>query len=483
VTSINPFEEEKGIPLEYKLFALCFNEPGAVEFFSSNLDPNIVGIIHGETGIHEFYKTIVDFYHSTKLDPIDPIAFRSWLEDTEIFSALGGESGVRTFMQMIMEAELPDKHQTLKVLQIRANRRKQLSSLHELQLILNKKEIKKDEDIARISQLTDDIRDLENQLDLNPLDFVTTGIQMIDNIESLLDIPSFIPTQFKSLNKSMGYSDDGGFYRGVVHTILAASGLGKSTFCKSLCNHWLDTGYKVLFINFEEAQNHWERILFTQVIKDNVYKNAESWDDFQREKYTTLYRAKLAEWGDRLMVRHDPDTPYFDDLELWFRDVIGHNEKLPDIVVIDTIQSLFTKGAGKPRWAEYEQMMVRLEKLAKDMDTVMILTAQENTNRMKEKREVVMQSDTGGSIAIQQKSSVTMFLTPISNEGDDNVDTTLMQLQMPKNRITGGAFSMDPPIIRYDDNSKSYIPYELPTSYGKEREHNKDLLSTGIEQL
>jgi replicative DNA helicase len=481
VTSIDPFEEEKGEPLELKLFALCFREPGAIEYFKSNLDPLDVGAIHGETGFYEFYKAMLDFYSQTRLDPIDSIAFTSWLEDTDIFSALGGEAGVRNFIDVIMNSDLPDKEQALRVLQIRANRRKQLNKLQELQQIVVKKSVKTDADVARISQLTDQIRDLENELDFNPLDYVTRADQMVDNIDTLLDIPSFIPTQFKSLNQAMGYTDEGGFYRGAVHAILAASGKGKSTFCKSLCNHWLDQGYSVLFVNFEEAQNHWERILFTQVIEKNVYAKAESWSESERKTYAKIYQEKLESWGDGLMVRHDPDTPYFDDLEMWFRDVMGHNEKMPDIVVIDTIQSLFTKASG-PRWAEFEQMMVRLEKLAKDMDTAMIVTAQQNANAMKEKREVINQSDTGGSITIQQKSSVTMFLTPLSEDSDDSVDPDLMQLQIPKNRITGGTFIMNPPMVKYVDESKSYIPWDLPVNYGQEKSYNSDL-SQGIEDL
>jgi RecA-family ATPase len=165
-----------------------------------------------------------------------------------------------------------------------------------------------------------------------------------------------------------------------------------------------------------------------------------------------------------LMVRHDPETPYFEDLEFWLRDLIGHTGDMPDVVIIDTIQSMFTRGSGKgkPRWGEFEEMMVRLEKLARDMNCAMIITAQENSNRMKEKREVVQQSDTGGSLAIQQKCAVTIFITEkrlASN--DETEDENIMQLQIPKNRITGSAFMYDPPLVRYNDAKKIYEDYEV----------------------
>ena len=126
---------------------------------------------------------------------------------------------------------------------------------------------------------------------------------------------------------------------------------------------------------------------------------------------------------------------------------------------------MFTKGGkGKPRWGEFEEMMVKLERLARDMNCVVIITAQENSNRMKEKREVVQQSDTGGSLAIQQKCAVTIFITQKKLiSGDDSEDDNVMQLQIPKNRITGSSYLYNPPLVRYVDSRKIYEEYEPVT--------------------
>jgi len=35
-----------------------------------------------------------------------------------------------------------------------------------------------------------------------------------------------------------------------------------------------------------------------------------------------------------------------------------------------------------------------------------------------------------------------------------------MQLQIPKNRITGSTFSYDPPLILYNDDIKSYVEFD-----------------------
>ena len=367
-------------------------------------------------------------------------------------------------LEIILNTEYTNKESVTELIKHKANKRKQINYLQELQILINKKGLKSDDDIDRINLLTSEIKDLENQIKYDPFAKLTTAKDIIDRADGLLDIPDFIPTQFKALNRAMGYTDEGGFFKGAVHAVIAPSGKGKSTFAKCLANNWLDNGYRVLYVNFEEALGHWERILMTQIIGQNVYSEADKWTSVERNYYLKVFKDKLEEWGDRLMVRHDPETPYFEDLEFWLRDLIGHNEMLPDVVIIDTIQSMFVRGGGKgkPRWGEFEEMMVKLEKLARDMNCALIITAQENSNRMKEKREVVQQSDTGGSLAIQQKCAVTIFITEkrLASK-DETIDENIMQLQIPKNRITGSAFIYDPPLVRYVDAKKIYEEYEV----------------------
>lgn len=469
------------VPLEYQIFALAIRHEGAISYFYDNLPEQIVGTIHGEKGINEFYVALLSFYKATNLNIVNPIAFKSWLQsDSNIYEALGGNPGITIMLDILNTIELSSPDAIAELIKHKANKRKQINYLQELQNILTQKGIKTEEDIARVQTLTSEIRELENQIKYNPLDKVTTGLDIIERVDSLLDIPSFLPTQFKALNRAMGYTDEGGFFRGAVHAIIAASGKGKSTFAKCLANNWLDNGYRVLYINFEEAIGHWERILMTQIIEKNVYLEASKWSEDERSKYLEIFKLKLSSWGNRLMIRHDPDTPYFEDLEFWLRDIIGQNSMMPDVVIIDTIQSMFTRGKGKPRWSEFEEMMVRLEKLARDMNCALIITAQENANRMREKREVVQQSDTGGSLTIQQKCAVTIFLTEKRLATDDETeDENIMQLQIPKNRITGSSFLHDPPLVKYVDYKKTYEEYEPVTdsSYTSSNSLLDDLLS------
>lgn len=470
---IEPDKQSVDYPLEYQVFALALRNKGAISYFSANLPEEAVGAIGGQLGINEFYKALLSYHKITKLDSIDSIAFKAWLEsETDIHTALGGHLGVNTVIDILMSIDVSTEESVAQVLKHRSNKKKQLDILQELQILLEHKGEKNAKEIARIAEITAEIKNLENDLNFNVFDSVVTAKDISDRAESLLDIPSFLPTQFKSLNRAMGYTDQGGFFRGSVHAIIAASGKGKSTFAKCLINHWADTGYRVLYVNFEEALGHWERVLMTQIIEKNVYAEAANWSDVERENNLKKFKEKLDQWGNRFMVRHDPDTPYFEDLEKWLRSMMGHTELMPDVIVIDTIQSMFTKssGKGKPRWGEFEEMMVRLERLSRDMNCVLIITAQENSNRMKEKREVVQQSDTGGSLTIQQKCAVTIFITEKKLiSGDDSEDENIMQLQIPKNRITGSTYLYNSPLVKYVDQHKKYVEYEpiTPESYVK----------------
>jgi replicative DNA helicase len=425
-----------------------------------------VGLTTGNTGINQFYLALLDYERNTAENIVDPVAFRSWLDtETDLYTAIGGTTRVAELMEIILDLPLSSPEAITKLLRFQADKRKQMQSVQELVSITMKKEYKSEEDRELINRLTDEIRSIGRDIGYNPLDRLTTADDIADNIEDLWNLPDFISTPFPSLNKALGYTADAGLVRGTVNAVVAQSGLGKTTLVRSFMNYWVDVGYSVLFINYEEAPKIWNSALFTQITKQNIYQSARL-SAVEKEHFTQLAKDKLREWGGRFMVEHDPETPYFDDMEQWVRDLVAYQGgQSPDAIILDTIQSMFKKGSNNSgaRWQQYEEMMVRLEKLAKDLNTAIIITAQENKDREKERREVAQKGDVGGSLSIVQKCSIVMVITPKKLAGhDDSIDETIMQIQIPKNRITGGVFSLDPPLVKYNDNIKSYEAFELP---------------------
>ncbi len=199
-----------------------------------------------------------------------------------------------------------------------------------------------------------------------------------------------------------------------------------------------------------------------QLLGVNVYEQTDTLSSQKKQSLTAQFEAKMKEWGNRFMVRHDPDTLFFEDLEKWLRDILGSGARKPSVIVIDTIQSLFTKSGGRARWGDFEQIMVSLEKLAKDMDAVIFITAQQNSTAVKEGRDVLNQGDMGGSLTIIQKSTVALFLVPMKDASDDaTINPNIMEIQIPKNRITGQTQTSNPPKVVYDDSMKSYKPFSM----------------------
>lgn len=455
-------------PFEYQILAAAFRIPGAIERFAKEVNSVDVGLIHGYTGIHETYKALTSYHSKIGGDTVDPVAFKSWLRtETDITEALGGQSGVDGLIDGLMKVELPTTDAIIRLIEFRGNKRRQLDALQKMKDIITSKGQASDEDIAKIAKLTEEIRDLDIDLDYDPLSSVRTSKDIAESIDEFWEFPPFLPTQFPNLNKAIGYDEiKGGYMRGSVNTVSAASGAGKTTLVRTFCNDWLDNGETILFINFEEPQQHWERTLMTQIVKQNIYAVAGRLSTRQKEEFSNKFKAKLAEWGDRFMVRHDPDTLFFEDLEKWLRDVLGRGARTPTVVVIDTIQSMFLKSGGKARWGEYEQMMVGLEKLAKDMDAVFLITAQQNSDAVKSNREVLNQGDMGGSLSIVQKSTIALFLTHMKDSsGNETFHPNAMECQIVKNRITGTVFSNKPPILMYNDEIKLYQPWKEDVGY------------------
>lgn len=447
--------------LAYNVLALSFSVPGAVSYFKEHLEPFILR--ESGKGHEEFYRALLAFYDITNSDPVDVVAFRSWLEEQqpEIYNSLGGLDGVTEYLNVVNhEVNLSSSPQTVcTLLRLRSNRQQQRYAVEKLADIVNSpNELQPD----KIDALLEEIRRYTYSDDRS-LETVSTGNVLASRVSDLWDLPSFLKTQFPSLNRALGYSDDGGFVRQSVNSIFASSGQGKSTLAKSLCINWLDEGYRVLYVNFEEPRMHWERILYTQITQCNIYdKDKVSYED--RERYDKLYRKRLEFWGDRLMVEHDPESLFYEDLEHWIRNVCNtYPDKIPDVIVIDTLPSLFLKSAIKAqRWVQFDGMIARLERLAKELNTVIIVTAQENRDRMKDGRKEVLQSDAGGSLTIVQKSTVAIFITRTKEAvNKDDIDENIMQLQIPKNRVTGMTYSMNPPLVKYVDSTKSYEPYDL----------------------
>lgn len=448
--------------IEMQVFAQALNERGAISYFYENLPSEDVGLVHGNKGANQFYIALSSFYDQTGLDPIEPIAFKSWIEsESEIHTLLGGNEGLDYFFSELDKVkQLSTPEATTKILKLRADKKRQNEYAAELSALLGKKD-QTNADKTQIRLLTAQIQAIEDKTNVDPFAGLLTGKDFAEMADTIWDTPDFLPTPFPELNKALGYDEYGGVVKGGVSAVSAPSGKGKSTFTKMLANYWVSEGYNVLVMNYEETKDHYTKLMASQVMGVNVY-DARRFSEAEKKELSDKFREEMMEWDDRVMVHPSPPTSYYEDLENFLYQLVKTGKQL-DAVIIDTVNSLFMKKSnGGARWNQYEEMMVRLEKLAKELGAAIILTAQENTNRMKENREAVKQSDMGGGITIVQKCVVVMHLVPVTI-ADAIDDDELMEVQISKNRVAGVSGSQNPPKLRYNDESKSFENYDVPS--------------------
>jgi len=173
--------ESPQYPVEYQVFALSLRNPGSIEFFDVNLPEEIVGLPTNQVGINEFYKALLAYHHATKLDIVNPVTFKSWLEsETDVYSGLGGSVGVDTMIDILLNLEVSDHESITQLIKHRANKHKQLSILQELEFILTQKGEKTPKELARIAEITTEIKNLEVELNYNPLDSVSTANDILE---------------------------------------------------------------------------------------------------------------------------------------------------------------------------------------------------------------------------------------------------------------------------------------------------------------
>lgn len=445
--------------LDLQILSASINNPEANNYFHNYLIADAVGKPTNTFGMYQLYTNAIKCFSET--GEINPKVFKIWLSNyPDLYSELGGDKGYSELQEQLSSIEPIDYITLTRLGNKRLQKKVSMNKLEELNQLLQDDQSTDDQIQAATSELVDRIKEAK---DREPI-ALRRSQDIAADIDGLWAKDNFIPTQFKKLNNLLGHSvDNGGVTRGNVYTIADMSGVGKSTFAKSLCVNWLDNGYKILFINFEEAQLHWETILFSQVVAQDIYRVKAEGDSAFCSSLEKKFRKTLDKWGSNFMVRHDPDSVQYDDLEDWLKDLYYNQESdRPDIVVIDTIQSLFKKGGNGTRWGQFEEIMVRLEQLAKEMNAVFLITAQQNNNSLIHSKEELDQSDIGGGVTIVQKSSVVMFLVPAKSKedsgfGEEEQQTDLYNLRVIKNRITGKKSGQNPPIIRYDGDSKMFV--------------------------
>jgi len=278
---------------------------------------------------------------------------------------------------------------------------------------------------------------------------VDTGYKLTENIQEryikLTDVNNIIPTFLSSLNLYL----DGGFHRGELNIVMAASGYGKSTFLINEAVYALKQNYNVLYITLELNEKQigyrMDRCLWNKTAEEAK----KDWKLLE-DKYKVFKKSNAGE-----LYIHASSAYAFTrgDIERLLDRLKTYEDFVPDIIIIDYLELMQTSTFNS-RAKEYERQGIiagELRNLGEEYNAT-ILTATQ-TNRkvfdLDNDEEQVAEQQVIGESLNKIKIADTFFLI-LQTKKEAAEDTA--RLRIVKNRH--GKIHIDIPMIVNFDKMK-----------------------------
>lgn len=226
-------------------------------------------------------------------------------------------------------------------------------------------------------------------------------VDMFDNIESVFEEGhrgDVIPTGLHSLDQAM----NGGLAKKEVALLIAAMGVGKTTFMTKVANTAKDHGKNVLQIFFEDPPNSIRR------------KHLACWTGIElndlpnhKERLKELIAQKEKEPGVLKLKKFVSDGTTVPVIRKYIRKLIAEGFK-PDIVTIDYIDCIESTKSFENSYEGEGAVMRQLEAMADEMDVALYISTQGNRSSIT--AEVVEASNMQGSIKKGQIGHIVMSI-------------------------------------------------------------------------
>lgn len=200
-------------------------------------------------------------------------------------------------------------------------------------------------------------------------------ITLFEDIEDYLRYKrEVIPTYHQVLDEHL----NGGLERGAITLLLAGTGIGKTTITTHLCNKVALQGYNVLQIVFEDNIQTIRNKHFAKLVNKNI-----KWvDDNKKEVIEFLqrnYPNECKKLTEHLRIIRLPNNQMtITEIENYIKKV---NEDFKiDVISLDYLSCLKHTKDFQPPHIEEGEMVRDLERIANEMNIVLILAEQLNRN-------------------------------------------------------------------------------------------------------
>jgi hypothetical protein len=216
------------------------------------------------------------------------------------------------------------------------------------------------------------------------------GMNVFDNIESVLaeDFRNPIPTGINGLDSYM----DGGLAKGELGVLLAAFGVGKTTYMTKVANHAKNIGKNVLQIFFEDMP----RVIQKKHLAcwmDGKYTLNELTDN--AEEVMEVKRMKEEQPGKLILKKFPSDSTTIPHIKQYIKKLISKGFK-PDILLLDYIDCVQPSKSFDSEWSGEGNVMRQFESLLSEFDIAGWTAVQGNRSAIN--AEVVDSTMIGGSI-------------------------------------------------------------------------------------
>ena len=278
------------------------------------------------------------------------------------------------------------------------------------------------------------------------------GEDVFDNIESVLDedFRDPIPTGINGLDSYM----DGGLAKGELAVLLAAFGVGKTTFMTKIANHAKNVGKNVLQIFFEDMPKVIKKKHLACWMEGKYTLNDLS-DNF--DEVTEVANMRKAQPGKIQLKKFPSDGTTIPHIKQYIKKLISQGFK-PDILMLDYIDCVQPSKAFDNEYSGEGNVMRQFETMLAELDIAGWTAVQGNRSSIN--AEVVDSTMIGGSI---KKGQIGHFILSVAKDLDQK-ENGRANMAILKSRFGKDGIEFRDVIF---DNGTVQIDMSEDTSQGK----------------
>lgn len=229
------------------------------------------------------------------------------------------------------------------------------------------------------------------------------GIDIFDNIEHVLDVDfrDPIPTGINGLDAYM----DGGLAKGELAVLLAAFGIGKTSFMVKVANHAKNIGKNVLQIFFEDNPKVIQK-KHLACWMEGKYSLNELADNF--DEVTQVKNMREAQPGKIILKKFSSDGTTIPQIKQYVKKLISKGFK-PDLLLLDYIDCVQPTKSFKDEWSGEGNVMRQFETMLSELNIAGWTAVQGNRTAIN--ADVVDSTMIGGSI---KKGQIGHFILSVA---------------------------------------------------------------------